>query len=99
MPQSFAPHHDGIAAHLYGIGVRVLPHGLPHTSFSQLPLVPTMYQDPRRQERQENTLSVLNVTIEGLNLAKEASSGTPAKAVFGSVSIILSMIRVRFPHL
>ena len=51
----------------------------------------------KRQKRQENTLSLLNVTIEALNLAKEVSSATPAKAVFGSVSAILSMIKVRFP--
>ena len=50
---------------------------------------------PQRQERRENTLSVLNVTIDALNLAKEISSATPAKAIFGSVSALLSMIRVR----
>jgi len=42
------------------------------------------------------TISSLNVAIEALNLAKEVSTITPAKAVFGSVSIILTMIRVRF---
>ena len=51
----------------------------------------------KRQKRQENTLSLLNVAIEAVNLAKEISDATPAKAVFGSVSAILSMIRVRFP--
>jgi len=43
------------------------------------------------------TLSSLNVAIEALNLAKEASSITPAKVVFGSVIILLTMIRVRLP--
>jgi hypothetical protein len=38
----------------------------------------------------------LNSAIEAMNLAKEALSMTPAKAVFGSVSILLTMIRVRF---
>jgi len=38
----------------------------------------------------------LNVAIEGLNLAKEVSSVTPAKAVFGSVGALLAMIRVSF---
>jgi len=37
------------------------------------------------------------MAIDGLNLAKELSSITPAKAVCGSVAIILIMIRVRFP--
>ena len=34
------------------------------------------------------------MAIEAMNLAKEVSSITPAKAVFGSVSILLTMIRV-----
>ena len=54
-----------------------------------------MDTNPQRQERRENTLSVLNVTIDALNLAKEISSATPAKAVFGSVGALLSMIKVR----
>jgi len=45
-------------------------------------------------KRQDKILSSLNIAIEVLSLAKEASSITPAKAVFGSVSIILTMIRV-----
>ena len=47
-------------------------------------------------QRQDNYLSMLNVAIEAMNLAKEAMSATPAKAVFGTVSILLTMIRVRF---
>jgi len=39
--------------------------------------------------------SSLNVAIEAMNLAKEVSSITPAKAVFGTVSVLLTMIRVR----
>ena len=50
---------------------------------------------PKQKER-DGTLSSLNVAIEAMNLVKEASSITPAKAVFGSVSILLAMIRVRF---
>jgi hypothetical protein len=38
----------------------------------------------------------LNVAIEAMNLAKEVSSMTPAKPVFGSVSALLTMIRVCF---
>ena len=44
-------------------------------------------------------LSSLNVTIEALNLAKEISGIAPAKAAFGSVSALLTMIRVRLPLL
>jgi hypothetical protein len=49
-----------------------------------------------RPNRRDNALSSLNVAIEGVNLAKEILSMTPAKAVFGSVSVILAMIRVGF---
>ena len=38
----------------------------------------------------------LDVSIEDMNLAKETSSITPAKAVFSSVSALLTAIRVRF---
>ena len=51
----------------------------------------------KRQKRRENALSLLNVAIEALNLARDACGIPPAQAVFGSVSILLSMIRVRLP--
>ncbi|KAF9781736.1 hypothetical protein BJ322DRAFT_1161648 [Thelephora terrestris] len=47
----------------------------------------------RQKKWQEKALSSLNVAIEVLNLAKEISSITPAKAVFGVASILLAMIR------
>jgi len=55
----------------------------------------TEIQQPKGRDK-DNTLSLLDVTIEALNLAKEISSITPAKAVFGSVSALLVMIRVPF---
>ena len=55
-----------------------------------------MDKNSRRQKRQHNVLSTLNVAIEGLNLTKEILSITPAKAVCGSVSVILAMIKARF---
>jgi len=51
----------------------------------------------RRPKGKENTISALNASIEALNLAKEIASITPAKAVFGSVSVILVTIRVSPP--
>ena len=54
---------------------------------------------PKRQKRRDDVLSSLNAVIEGLNLAENLSSITPAKAVFGTVSVILTMIRVSFPRL
>ena len=44
----------------------------------------------------EGVISVLNGFVEAFNLAKEITSNTPAKAVFGSVSVLLAMIRVSF---
>jgi hypothetical protein len=56
-----------------------------------------MADDSQRQIKgRDGLLSSLNVAIDGLNLAKEVSSITPAKAVFGSVAILLTMIRVAF---
>ena len=47
---------------------------------------------------QDNVVSSLNVAIEAANLTKEILSVTPAKAVCGSISVILLMIRVRSLH-
>ena len=55
-----------------------------------------MEAEPQRPKGRDGTLSSLNIAIEAMNLAKEVSSITPAKAVFGSVSILLTMVRVRF---
>ena len=66
-----------------------------HTRFSQLPRPSTMDKESKQQKRREDALSLLDAAIEAMNLAKEVSSPTPAKAVFGSVSVLLRMIRVR----
>ena len=49
---------------------------------------------PKQSKGRDGVLSALDVAIETLNLAKEISSITPAKAVFGSASVLLAMIRV-----
>jgi len=49
----------------------------------------------QRQKRRDVTISSLNVAIEALNVMKEATSITPAPAVFGTVGVLLTMIRVR----
>jgi len=54
----------------------------------------SMDPDTPQSRRRENILSSLNIAIETLNLAKELSPITPAKAVFGSVSVILTIIKV-----
>ena len=53
-----------------------------------------MDPDAQRQKRRDVFLSSLNVAIEVSNLAKEFCSITPAKPVFGSFSVILTMIKV-----
>ena len=53
-----------------------------------------MDANSRREKWQDGILSSLNAAIEAMNLAKEVASITPAKAVFGSVSALLTMIRV-----
>jgi len=45
-------------------------------------------------KRREKIVSGLDVAIAALNIAKEVSTVTPAKAVFGSVSVILTMFKV-----
>jgi len=50
----------------------------------------------QRPKGRDNTYSSLSVTIEALNLAKDVCGITPAKIAFGSVSALLTMIRVRF---
>ena len=48
----------------------------------------------KRPKEREGVVSTLNGFVEVFNLAKEFSGNTPAKAVFGSVSVLLAMIRV-----
>ena len=50
----------------------------------------------KQQKRRENALSLLDAAVEAMNLAKEISGATPAKAVFGSVSVLVTMIIVSF---
>ena len=54
-----------------------------------------MDANSQRPKGRGSIISSLNVAIDATNLAKEISSITPAKAVFGSVSVLLTMIRVR----
>ena len=42
----------------------------------------------------DGVLSTLNIAIEGLNIAKDVMGIAPAKAAFGTVAILLTMIRV-----
>jgi len=87
---------DKITAHLYSGSGSSSQHTR-RTAFSQLFRASTMDTKPQRSKHQDIALSSLNAAIEALNLAKELSGVTPAKAVFGTAGVILTMIRVSFP--
>jgi hypothetical protein len=55
-----------------------------------------MATDSSKPREWDGVVSTLNVFIEAFNLAKEISSVTPARAVFGSVAVILTTIKVCF---
>ena len=56
-----------------------------------------MDANSERQNEHDDALLLLNTAIEALNLAKDLSEVLPAKAVFATVSTLLTMIRVRVP--
>jgi len=56
-----------------------------------------MEAESQRPNERESAISALNAAIEDLNLAEKISSIPPAKAVFGSVIVLLTLIRVCFP--
>ena len=53
-----------------------------------------MAVEPQRPKTREGVISTLNAAIEAMNLANERTSITPAKAVFDSASVVLTMTRV-----
>ena len=55
-----------------------------------------MDANSQRPKGRDGALSSLNMAIDALNLAKDIVDVAPAKAAFGSVSALLTMIRVRF---
>ena len=58
-----------------------------------------MASKPQQTEEQDAALTTLNVAIDSLNHSKELSTVTPAKAIFGSVGVLLATIRVLFAPL
>ena len=53
-----------------------------------------MTDNSQQPKGRGGVLSALNLAINGLNLAKETTSITPVNPVFGSVAVLLTMIRV-----
>ena len=72
---------------------------LPHMCLLQRFFAPTKTSHPwiqnsNNRSAEKSVFSSLNALIEGLNLAGNLSSITPAKVVFSTVRVILTMIRV-----
>ena len=53
-----------------------------------------MADKSQRRKGGGKVIPALNMAIDGLNIAKEATSTTPVNPVFGSVAVLLTMIRV-----
>ena len=69
---------------------------LPSTATSQLPCLSTMTSKSKQPAKRESAILSLDVAIGLVNIGKEASSMTPAPAIFGVVTILLITIRVGF---
>ena len=55
-----------------------------------------MKNESQQSKGREGATEELNTAIEATNLAENLSTIAPAKTVFGSVAILLTMIRVCF---
>ena len=85
--------HNKLAAHLRLGPVRYT------IIFPRLLRTSAMDTNSPRRKGRDDGLSSLNVATEALNLVRDLSGIAPAKAVFGSVGALLTMLRVRFPPL
>lgn len=66
-----------------------------HAVFSQQLRASTMNTNLQQPKGRDGVLSSFNVAIDAMNLAKDTLDITSAQAAFGSVSVLLTMIRVR----
>ena len=74
-------------------GARNLPHSL---CTSQLPFISTMTDKSNQSKKRNRAILSLDVAIGLVDIGKEASSMTPAPAVFGIATILLTTIRVSY---
>ena len=88
---------NGSNAKVDAIGVRDLPRNLLYsTATSQLPCVSTMTDKSKQPKKHDGAILSLDVALGLVNIGKEASSMTPAPAVFGIATILLTTIRVSY---
>ena len=66
-------------------------HNFPLT---HLPCMLTMAPQSQQPKKRDGVLLSLDIAINMVNIGKEVASMTPAPAVFGSVTILLTTIRV-----
>jgi hypothetical protein len=72
--------------------------GFSLTTFVQYRFLPAaMASQSQRSKGHDGALSALNVAIKLLAVAKDVCGIPPAQVVFGSLSALMIMIRVRFP--
>ena len=58
-----------------------------------------MASTSQQQKGRDRALPTLDVFIQVLNIAKDTCGIPPAQIAFGSASVLLAMIRARFPLL
>ena len=88
-------HHDEMDAHPHEGSVPSSQLSR-HIVLSQLPRTLTMEPESQRPKGREAAISALNAAIGAMNLAEKISTIAPAKTVLGSVSTLLTLIRVCF---
>ena len=71
-----------------------IPHSFHAAQLSHLPRGSTMQSKSQRPKDRENVVSTLNIAIDGLNIVRDALSFPGVKAVLGTVTVILTMIKV-----
>ena len=69
---------------------------LPHSALLSLPSQISTMASSQRPKGHDGVLTALDLLIQTLNIAKDACGIPPAQVAFGSASILLTMIRVRF---
>ena len=81
------------------VSLRVLPsQPASRELLSHPPRTPTMTSTSQRQKGHDRLLSTLDGCIQVVNLAKDACGIPIAQTAFASVGVLLTVIRVRFPH-
>lgn len=79
------------------VGAAVLPLTIYVPRRSPAAVTSILAMDPNSQLPRNGGISSLNAAIEDMSQARDNSGGVPpVKAVFGSVIVVLTMIRVCF---